>query len=308
MNEVTSTAFGYSGEAVRTAHEIRRHWQATGLTGGFHARNLDTGEELGFEPDRAHPLASVVKLPLALVVLDQIERGTLRADLPVEIDPGGRTDGPTGISSFRHSCTIALEDLLTMMLAVSDNAAADAVFDLVAPRTVTDTLSSWDCRDVLVRHPVRTLYDAMSAVAADDRALALELAIGATTGGGGHVLPALDIASASCGTARGLVTLLGQVWSDSVSVPAATGRLRQLMAAPLTSRIAREVASDTVRVSSKSGTFFNLRHEAGVVSTSDGDRIAVAALTASSVPALLQPEADRAIGLAARDAVDVLRL
>lgn len=306
--EDARSVVGSTGEAVEVAVDVRRQWRDAGLSGAFLARNIDTGEELGFDVDVAYPLASVVKLPLALVVLDQIATGSLRADRPIELRPEDRTAGATGTAAFRHPTTIALEDLVYLMLAVSDNAAADAAFATVSPRQVTDALARWGCDGVVIRHPIRTLFDAIYAAAADER-LALELAIRATTGGGGHELPALDVASASCGTARGLVGLLGKVWTDAVSVPDATERLRTLMALQLTSnRMVRELASDSVQVASKTGTFFNLRHDAGVVSTSSGDRVAVAALTASSVPAMLQPEADRAIGSAARDAVDVLRL
>lgn len=308
MNDDEQSAFGFSGDAVEVALDVRQEWDATGLTGAFVARNLDTGEELGFNPDASYPLASVVKLPLALVTLHLIAEGELCADRPLELRPEDRTPGPTGSAGFRHPTTIALEDLVYLMLAVSDNAAADAVFDLVPPRRVTDALAQWGCDGVIIRHPIRTLFDAIYAAAADER-LAIELAIRATTGGGGHELPALDVASASCGTARGLVRLLDAIWTDSVSVPSATERVRTFMGRQLTSnRVARELASDAVQVATKTGTFFNLRHDAGVVSTSSGDRIAVVALTASSVPALLQPEADRAIGYAAREAVDVLRL
>ncbi|UPK75242.1 class A beta-lactamase-related serine hydrolase [Nocardioidaceae bacterium SCSIO 66511] len=308
MNSEAQSAYGYSGEAVQVAHEVRRMWDGVGLTGGFAARNLDTGEELGFDADVAYPLASVVKLPLALVTLDLIAKGELARDLCVELRPEDRTSGATGVSAYRHATTVALEDLIYSMLALSDNAAADAVFDLVPPKRVTAALSGWGCEGVVIRHPVRTLFDAIYAAAADER-LALELAIRATTGGGGHELPALDVASASCGTARGLVLVLDLIWTDRVSVPEATERVRTLMARQLTSnRMAPALASDSVRVASKTGTFFNLRHDVGVVSTVGGDRIAIAALTASSVPALLQPEADGAIGDAARSAVDVLRL
>lgn len=308
MTEDARSVFGFSGEAVEVALDVRRQWRAVGLTGGFVARNVDTGEELGFDPDVAYPLASIAKLPLALVALDQIAAGSLRADQPIQLSPDDRTSGPIGIGAFRHSTTVALEDLVYLMLALSDNAAADAVFRLVPPRQVTDVLGHWGCDGVVIRHPIRALFDAIYAVAADER-LALELAIRATTGGGGHELPALDVASASCGTARGLVSLLCRVWTDAVSVPEVTDRLRMFMARQITSnRVGRELASDSLQVASKTGTFFNLRHDTGVVATSSGDRIAVAAMTASSVPAIVQPEADRAIGQAAREAVDVLRL
>ncbi|WP_051426279.1 serine hydrolase [Jiangella gansuensis] len=304
-----SAAFGFSGEAVRTAHEIERDWAGTGLRGSLYALNIDTGEDLGFDAHVPYVLASVSKVPLALVVLDLAARGRLDLAEQLELRPETRTPGPTGVSVFRHPTRVALEDLLYLTLAVSDNAAADALFELVPPEEVTRTLQAWGCEGIVVRHPMRRLYDAVAAVAPDDPVLALELAVRATTEGGGHVLPTLDVAAATSGTAAGMVGLLARVWTDAVSVPAATGRLRELMGHQVNrQRMVSELASDAVTVRSKTGTFLNLRLEAGVVETSTKDRIAVAAFTASTVPARSQPEADRAIGRAARAAVDVLRL
>ncbi|SDU66036.1 serine hydrolase [Jiangella alkaliphila] len=304
----TSDAFGFSGEAVRTAHDIRADWRRTGLRGALYARNVDTGDDLGFDVHVPYALASVGKLPLALVVLDLIAAGELDPAHPVDLVPGRATPGPTGAALFRHPSRIALEDLLLLMLSVSDNAAADAVFALVPPERVTATLQGWGCDGIVVRHPMRRLYDAATAAAAGDPVLALELAVRATTDGGGHVLPTLDVASATSGTAAGLVSLVERVWADDVSVPAATARLRELLGHQVRQRIGAELAADSVTVSSKTGTFLNLRHEAGMVTTSTGDHVAVAALTASTVAARSQPEADRAIGRAARAAVDVLRI
>lgn len=304
-----STAYGFSGEAVQTAHEIEREWAGAGLRGAMCAVNIDTGEELGFNADVPYVLASVSKVPLALVTLDLIAEGRLEGSRQLDLEPGITTPGPSGVSVFRHASRIALDDLVYLMIAVTDNAAADAVFGLVPPAFVTERLQEWGCQGVVVRHGMRLLYDAMAAVAPDDPALALELAVRATTDGGGHVLPSLDVASATSGTARGLTTLLTQVWTDSISVPAATARLRDLLGRQVNrNRMVGEIASDSITVSSKTGTFLNLRHEIGVVTTSTGDRIAVAVLTASTVPAMHQPEADRAIGRAGRAAVDVLRL
>jgi len=302
------STFGFSGEAVQVAHEIGELWAVTGLRGGFCARNIDSGEALGWRADTPYPLASVVKVPVALAALDRIARGELPADLPVSLASAARAPGPTGVAAFRHDCVIALEDLLYLSLAISDNAATDAVFELVPPAAVTAALRRWGCADVVVRHTIRALYDAVAAVAPDDPAIRLELAIRATTAGGGHVLPMLDITQASHGTARGVVALLARVWTDDLGPQESTARLRELMSLQVArQRIAAELASDATTVSAKSGTFFNLRHEVGVVTTADGDRIAIAALTASTVAALVQPEADRAIGRAARLATDVLR-
>ncbi|HLS64325.1 MAG TPA: serine hydrolase [Ruania sp.] len=302
------TVVGGTREALDVAHTVAGRWTELGLRGGFLARHLTTGAELGFAVDDAFPLASVVKLPQALVLLDRISRGQLDGAMPVQIDPTRSTPGPTGIAQFRHPSTVAVSDLLYLAVAVSDNAASDALFDLLPEEDVTAQLSRWGHHDIIVRHRMVALYEAVARWSENDMRLALQTAAGATTAGGGHSLPVLDAVAGNVGTAAALVRLLADIWTDQVATPAATAQLRDLLGSRVTAdRLGLELASDRIRVRSKTGTFLHSRHEAGVVEIGDGERIAVAALTESSVPAMVQPEVDRAIGRAARLAVECLR-
>jgi beta-lactamase class A len=299
---------GGSVEAMQVAHDILGRWQRLGLRGALLARNIDTGEQLGFAADEQFPLASVVKLPQALVLQDRIAQGSLDGAAPVSLDPATATPGPTGAARFRHPARIAVDDLIYLTMAVSDNTAADALFALVPEDEVTAQLRAWGYEDIVIRHPMRALYDAVARWSENDMRMALRMAAAATTSGGGHTLPVLDVSSGNVGTARALVALVGDIWTDTVSVPAATARVRELMSTPVTRhRLGAELCSDSVTVRSKTGTFLHARHEVGLVETGTGDRIAVAALTESSVPAEVQPEVDRAIGRAGRLAVEVLR-
>lgn len=297
-----------SGSALQVvAADVQQEWRRAGLTGGFLARHLGTSEQLGFGVDRVLPLASVVKVPLALVVLDEIASGRLDGARQVRLEPGQRTPGPTGISLFTHPCSVAVEDLLTMSLAVSDNAATDALLALVPPDVVTTRLRRWGWHDVTVRHQVHELYAALERLPEDTRSDLRALAVSAATQGGGHVVPQLDVAHANAGTAAALVELLTAVWADRVGAPGVAARLRGAMGHQLASpRLGVELVSDLTTLRSKTGSFLNLRHEIGVVTTADGDEVAIAALAVSSVPAERQPEADATIGAGARMAVEAL--
>ena len=60
-------------------------------------------------------------------------------------------------------------------------------------------------------------------------------------------------------------------------------------------------------VAGKTGTLPGIRNEIGVVERADGTRVAVAVFTRSDSPVAALPQADRAIGTAARIAADALR-
>lgn len=295
------------GDLLRVAEGIAADWALLGVRGSFLARDLDTGAHLGFDVDAPVPLASVVKVPLALVVLDLIESGALDAARPVTVDPATASVGPTGLAAFRHRATVAVGDLVLLMLAVSDNAAADALLDLVAPPDVDARLQAWECAGIRVRHRLNRMYECAAGVAGNDFALALELAV-RDDRTGHHTIETLDPAHANVGSAAALVDLLQRVWRDEIAGPGATAELRRLMAQQVfTHRLAADLRADTLQVSGKTGTFLQLRHEVGVVEAESGERVAMAALTRADRRARQAPDIDQAIGAAARDAFEALR-
>lgn len=298
---VATTANG-----LTVAEGIARDWMRIGISGHLLARNVDTGEELGFDVDTAVPLASVIKVPLALVALEAIARGDLDPATPTTVDPG-RSVGSTGVSAFRFPATIAIADLVLLTLSVSDNAAADALLDLVGIDAVNDRLKRWGCPGIRFRHSLERMHESTSQAAAGKLSLALELAIQSDETGQ-QVLETLDPRYANVGSSADLVALLQRVWRDEISDPSATSELRRLMALQLfTHRLSSDLRTDTIRVSGKTGSFLHLRHEIGVVESASGDRVAIAALTRSARPAAIAPDIDLAIGDSARTAFDELR-
>ncbi|PJN39526.1 serine hydrolase [Streptomyces sp. CB02959] len=294
-------------ELSDVAEAIAAEWAAVGVRGSFLARHIDTGEQLGFDVDASVPLASVVKVPLALVALDRIATGELDAARPVVVDPATSSVGPTGLAAFRHPATVAVGDLLLLMLSVSDNASADTLFDLVPVDKVDARLRAWGCTGLRVRHRLNRMYECAAGAAGNDFSLALELAI-RDDHSGRHTIETLDPAHANAGTATGLVDLLQRVWRDEIAHPGASAELRRLMGRQVfTHRLASELRTDTLRVSGKTGTFLHLRHEIGVVESEVGDRVAMAALTRSDRRANLAPDIDLAIGAGARRAFEALR-
>ncbi|MFF7649951.1 serine hydrolase [Streptomyces sp. NPDC007983] len=291
-------------------HDVRRQLHDGGLRGCLLVRDLDTGEELGIDPDTQLPSASLVKVPLALATAERVRRGELDGATRLDVPPGRvTTPGPTGLSRFRHPARIAVDDLLYLSTCLSDGAAADALFGLTPPAQVAEILHELGLRGITVRHTVDELSD--TPVERFDTAqvhLAHALAIGAGTGGRGHRVPQLDTTRANTGSARSYVDLLQALWTPSKIHPEVAERVRDLMAHNvLRHRLAPDFSSDATKWSSKTGTLLNLRHEVGVVEHADGQSFAIAVLTESEVPAAIQPGAEALMSQAARTLRDHLR-
>jgi beta-lactamase class A len=289
---------------------LRAELHDAGLSGSFLVRDLRTGEEIGIDPDLEFPVASLVKVPLAVAVLEHVIDGRIDGAMMVDVRPGRLTSaGPTGLSRFRHPARIAVDDLLYLSTAVSDNVAADALFALVSPAEVSRVLLAAGLTGITVRHVMRELVETpVERFEPGDAHLAHALAIGSRTGHGGHTVPQLDVSRANTGTARAFADLLEALWRPSRISAATAERVRSLMGDNMVRhRLAPDFASDASTWSSKTGTLLNLRHEVGVVEHEDGDVFAVAALTESSVPAVTQPAAEATTAQVARALHDHLR-
>lgn len=294
----------------RVVLELRGLLAEAGLSGSFLVRDLSSGAEIGIDPDVEFPVASLVKVPLAVAVLERVQEGRIEGAAMVDVEPGRVTSaGPMGVSRFRHPARISVEDLLYLSTAVSDNAAADALFALVSPAEVNQAVLDAGVAGITVRHLLRDLVETPAErFEPADVHLAHSLAIGSRTSGGGHAVPQLDVSRANSGTARAYVDLLEALWVPTRIPAGVAARTRSLMSENvIRHRLAPDFSSDASTWSSKTGTLLNLRHEAGVVEHDDGGVFAVAALTESTVPAATQPAAEARMARVARELHDQLR-
>ncbi|MFI9270806.1 serine hydrolase [Kitasatospora sp. NPDC052896] len=294
----------------RVMREVRGLLADAGLSGSFLVRDLATGEEIGLDPDLEFPVASLVKVPLAVAVLGRIHDGRIDGSALIDVAPGLITSpGPAGLSKFRHPARVAVDDLLYLTIAISDNAAADALFDLVPPAEVARAVREAGITGIAVRHRMRDLVETPAErLGPGEVNLAHSLAIGSRTAGRGHLIPQLDVSRANSGSARAFVDLLEALWLPS-RVPAdVTAQVRSLMGENVVrQRLTPDFSSDASKWSSKTGTLLNHRHEVGVVEHDDGGTFAVAALTESNVPAAIQPAAEALMAQVARTLHDQLR-
>lgn len=297
--------------AERVRHRLRTMLADAGLSGSFLVRDLFTGEEIGIDPETEFPVASLAKVPLALSVASRIHDGRLDGASMIEVRPGpAAPDGPAGLSRFRHPARIAVDDLLYLAVALSDNVAADALFDLVPPAEVNRDLREAGITGIAIRHRMgelaRTPAERFRRPA--EAHLGQVLALGSRAPGRGNAIAQLDITRASSGSARAFADLLHALWRPSRLPAEAAARVRSLMAANmLRHRLAPDFSSDTLTWSSKTGTLLNLRHEVGVAEHDDGSTYAVAALTESRVPAAVQTGAEAVMSQVARALHDFLR-
>src|SRR5512133_607262 len=89
------------------------------------ALDIDGPGVVAVDADQPVVAASVFKVLVALQFFASGRSGVVR------LRPADRTPGPTGFSLFADDVEVSLRDLATMMLAVSDNTAADVLLERI---------------------------------------------------------------------------------------------------------------------------------------------------------------------------------
>lgn len=100
-------------------------------TFGVAIKYLESGAQLALNADRTYQLASVFKVPILVTAMQQVDAGKLSLDTRVVLRDSMKTS-PSGIICYlREGLQPTIEDLLMLMIIISDNTATDMVLDLL---------------------------------------------------------------------------------------------------------------------------------------------------------------------------------
>lgn len=291
------------------AGELQRYFDDAGVWGWLHAIDLhDNGREIGLHADEPVALASVFKLPVLVAYARMVDAGELDPRAAVTLTPAQRTSGPTGFAAMADPVTVSWRDLARSMIAVSDNAASDALLDAVGLDRVQAVLRDLGLTATRITGGVA---DLLAAVLQESGRSTIGEALAWLRDSGTMAHTAtLDPANpnSTVGTCRDLTRLLTAIWQDRAASPEQCAFMRGVLAQQVwTQRLAAAFPFDDVVVAGKTGTFIALRHEVGVVEYPNGEAYAVAVFTKSPRSRLILPAADAAIAQAAKRAVAWLR-
>jgi len=114
-------------------------FEAVGVRGFLHAHRLGSPDSLGLDADSPVVLASTVKVPLAYEFARQVAAGLLDPADRVRAAAADRLGG-TGSAGFADDVSYSLRDAAFLALSVSDNTAADLLFDRVGVDNVRSLL------------------------------------------------------------------------------------------------------------------------------------------------------------------------
>jgi beta-lactamase class A len=253
-----------------SALQARLQSRIQGFAGtvALHARNLDTGREVGLEPDRRVRTASTIKLPIACALAAEVAAGRARWDERLVIRAQDKVSGSGVLSEFTDGESVSLRDAMVLMIVVSDNTATNLILDRIKADTVNEFMASLGFEATHSMRKIRgdgtQLKPAEGWSREGDKAENKRFGIGSST-------------------PREMVRLL-ELLDQGKIVDAATSRelLAVLERQQYKDGIGRKAGE--LRVASKSGSLDALRSDVGIVYSPAG-RIAIA-ITVDDMPAI----------------------
>ena len=135
---------------------VARLAQLSGGTLGVSAIHIETGRRVSFNGAERFPMASVYKFPIALRLLQRVERGEIRLDDSVRLGEFDFRVGHSPIAEMANNTpvTFTVGRLLELMLGESDNTASDALLRLAGgPAAVTARLRELGIKEIDVNRP-----------------------------------------------------------------------------------------------------------------------------------------------------------
>ena len=280
-------------------------FRSAAVDGWLHALDLADGREIEYRADEPVVAASVFKIPVLVELCRQADAGQIDLTEANTLPVPGRAPGPTGLSMGLDAATLSWRDQALSMIVVSDNATTDSLIGRLGLERINATMRAMglpgtqlegDCRQLFAQMTEDAGYSSRSEFPAKPD---MELL---------RRLRALQAPRTNRTTPRETSRLLAAIWRDEAASPEGCALMRRILGAQVwPHRLASGFPEDDVRTAGKTGTLVTVRNEAGVVSYPDGRHYAVSVFTCSHAVRTKHPAQDRAIGQAARLAVDLLR-
>jgi beta-lactamase class A len=126
---------------------------------GVAALHLESGRALACNDAEAFPMASTVKVPIAVTILDMVDRGTLGLATQLAVEPADLCPSSSITEAFPHpGVALSVHNLLEIMITRSDNSATDVMFRAAGgPAAVERHMRSLGITEIRINRTVREL-------------------------------------------------------------------------------------------------------------------------------------------------------
>jgi beta-lactamase class A len=143
--------------------ELDRIARRAGNDVGFAAIHVESGTVISINGERAFPMASVSKIPMALEYLRRVDEGTIDPQTGIVVPTSDFRPGNSPLASWSggRPVRITIDSLFGLMIGASDNTATDVILNMSGgPAAATARLRQLGIDGVTVdRSEARTFAD-----------------------------------------------------------------------------------------------------------------------------------------------------
>jgi len=233
---------------------------------GVTATQLGTGHHIGLREDELFPLASLVKAPILVALYDAVRAGEIDLGERVVYRASTRVPGSGVLQDLDDGLALTVRDVAMLMIAISDNTAADLLLERVGKRRVESVMERCGLASIRVPFSIRELFEELTDLPGGGYE-ELRERLRVTAGSGGRAVIAEQT---DRGTPRDLCRLFELLERRAILDEAScTAVLDILKRTKTDTRVPGLLPKGTI-VAHKTGTIRGVRCDAGVVYAPNG--------------------------------------
>lgn len=216
---------------------------------GLVVQNLVTGTRLEINPEMGFPAASMIKVPIMYEIMRQAAGEKLSLDETIVIGEKDKVAGAGILKELRSGLQMTVQELVVLMIVLSDNTATNLLIDRIGMETVNRTMSDLGLNTTVLR---RRMMDFAAARAGQENET----------------------------SAADLALLYKEIYAGD-GLPETYGALMLdiLMRQQIQDKLPFYLPEDTV-IAHKTGTLSGVEHDAGIIYLPGGGPYIVCVLTA----------------------------
>lgn len=203
-------------------------------------KNLFTGEVICYDENKVIPSASLIKIPIMVVVFKQVNEKILKLEEKIKIKQKDKV--PFSILSLLDTDLFTLKDLITLMIIQSDNTATNILIDMVGMDNVNTFIKSIGLQNTVLQ---RKMMDF------EARKNGLE----------------------NYTTAKDISILLEMMYRGILIDRKYSNLMLTILKAQLDNSMMRLFIPDTVEIAHKTGELEGIDHDVGIVFLNKNDYI-----------------------------------
>jgi beta-lactamase class A len=273
--------------------EIERLSRQAGGVVGVGAKHLESGATVSLKGKERFPMASTYKVPIALQLLNRVDRGEIRLEQMVQVESKDLHPGSGTLSGLFNKPGVALSvrNLLELMMLISDNSATDLCLGLAGGgKAVTDRMREVGIEGIDVnRSTARLIADwvGIESLPPEDQwspQVFQKLFAGVTPEERKKAARRFDSDSRDTSTPEAMRTILERIYTKDLLQPESAELLLDIMRRCQTGehRLKGMLPLGTV-VAHKTGTIGGTTNDVGIISLPDNrGHVAIAVFVKSS--------------------------